>query len=195
VRSARRRGILNSFDVGGVFAMELVTPSSIAFSGTSASIVGSGSVDFSAVTSLSLNGVFSADYDNYYIVVRHFSNSNQGILYRLRLGSTDASGSNYTYQEIQASGTTVSGVRTSSSTSSLFAAGISTNRGGTLLSLYGPFLSQPTASRSVNGDAANGGRIIDLATTHSLSTSYDGITIFLSTANITGNVAVYGLRG
>jgi hypothetical protein len=47
-----------------------MTPSSIAHSGTSASINADGGVDFTAVTELSLNGVFTSDYDNYLIVMR-----------------------------------------------------------------------------------------------------------------------------
>jgi hypothetical protein len=196
VRSARRRGILNSFDVGGVFAMELVTPSSIAFSGTSASIVGSGSVDFSAVSSLSLNGVFSADYDNYMVAIRYVgSSSNVEFFGRLRASSTDNSTTNsYVYQTLTAVSTSVSGSRTTSN-QARFGNSHTAQRSGMAIQIYGPHLAQPTAYRTVTAYAFDNATIVDFAGTHNQSVSYDGLTLYQSSGNMTGSVAVYGLRG
>jgi hypothetical protein len=195
VRSARRRGILNTFDVGGVFAMELVTPSSIAFSGTSASIVGSGSVDFSAVSSLSLNGVFSADYDNYMVSIRYSgTNAGTSVLARLRTSGSDSS-TGYTRQYIIANGTSVSAARETSANEARVGVSSSTQRSGSAVHIYGPFLGQPTAFRDVTIYGSSSGTLWDNASTHSVSTSYDGLTIFVLSGDFTGNVAVYGLRG
>ena len=78
--------------------LHLITPTSIASTGTgnSSSINTNGSVTFSTCATLSLNGVFSADYDNYMIVMRHVGSdaSAFNIDLRLRLSGTDANGSN-----------------------------------------------------------------------------------------------------
>jgi hypothetical protein len=177
------------------YAMELVAPSSVTFSGTSADIVGNGSVDFSAVSSLSLNGVFSADYDNYMIVLRQLGSLQANMQIRLRASGTDATGSDYTRQYVFADGTSVSGARTSSSNLALLAGVDASLRTGNATYIYGPNLSQPTAARDVSARAYLEATILDYAWTHSLSTSYDGATFSPSSGNITGNVAVYGLRG
>ena len=80
-----------------------MTPTSIAVAGagSSASINSDGGVDFTSATSLSLNGVFTSGYDNYLLVIFHeWSGASGGvdITCRLRAAGSDASGSNYTYQ-------------------------------------------------------------------------------------------------
>lgn len=180
------------------YAMELITPTSITVvgSGSSASVVGLGSVDFSAVTSLSLNGVFSAEYDNYMISMRGVvSSGDLGIQMRMRLSGTDATGTNYTHQRLLAQSTTVSGVRSTSQTAAIVGLWSATLRNGDTAFVYGPNLAQPTAFRGVNAGTASSASIFDYASTHSLSTAYDGCTLFVGANNMTGNVAVYGLRG
>lgn len=176
------------------FALELVRPSSIAFSGTSASIVGLGSVDFSAVTSLSLNGVFSAGYDNYMVVLRGADTANSNVAIRMRGSNTDATGTNYVYQQLFGNSTTVSGQRLTAQSSAWTGYLSSSQRSGNTVYIYGPNLAQPTAGRVVNVAGLNNAAIVDYAWTHSLSTAYDGFT-FLGLTSMSGSVAVYGLRG
>jgi hypothetical protein len=175
-----------------VDGMGLIEPESISFSGTSAAISGLGSVEFTAITSLSLNGIFSSEYDNYLVVSRYVGSLNQqNFLARLRAASTDASGTNYTRQVLYASSTSAVGLRSTSQTSAFVAHADSQHRSGLTLNLYGPHLAQPTAMRSftVSGDA--GAYVWDEACTHSLSTAYDGITLYPSSGTLTGRVAVY----
>lgn len=176
-----------------VDGMALIEPASIAFSGTSAAIVGLGSVEFSAVTSLSLNGVFSSLFDNYMVVVRHVSNTgSNGTVLRLRSAGTDATGSNYTRQYIEANSTTVSGGR--DTTTSARVTNVSdSQRGGDSIYIYGPYLAQSTAFRNVGVPTFGSAGILDYASTHSLSTSYDGFTFAVGANNMTGRIAVYGM--
>ena len=179
-------------ELGG---MVLVTPSSIAYSGTSASIGANGSVEFSAVTSLSLNGVFTADYDNYMMVMQFSGTAATGVLYRLRSGGTDNStASSYVFQYIEANGSTVSAARSTQNYGRLGVMG-STLRNGISANIYGPYLSQPTAVRAVCGNSISNARLDDAASTHNQSTSYDGCTIYPESGNFTGLVSVYGLVG
>lgn len=174
----------------------VMTPSSIAYSGTSASVNADGSVTFSACTSLSLNGVFTSDYDNYMIVTR-FSNdsSDVNVAIRLRSGGADETGSNYTYQVLVAGSTTVVGAR---GTTSYMIVGNSSNdqRDGAEMVVYGPALAQPTALRSTSVTGFTNAEIYAHANTHSLSTSYDGFTFFRASAlgALSGLLTVFGFN-
>ena len=175
----------------------LLTPTSIAYTGTSATISANGSVSFSSIGSLSLNGVFSADYDNYTVVIGGKSSGNyDSVRVRYRASGTDDTGSNYTYQSLTAVGTLVDAYRATTDHiySSLFG---TTSYGGVVFNIYGPYLTSATAFRSVTCSITNNARIDDAASTHSQSTSYDGLTISPSTGinrPFTGRIAVYGMR-
>lgn len=180
-------------ELGG---MVLLTPTSIAYTGTSASIGTNGSVEFTAVSSLSLNGVFSADYDNYMVTVRH-SNSvnNQDCAVRLRASGTDNStASSYTRQLLYATGTSVGAVRTSDN-SALVMPTDNVWRNGTTIYMFGPNLAQPTAGRSLNVRSIDNAYLIDFAWTHNQSVAYDGFTFGPTSGGISGLVSVYGLVG
>lgn len=179
------------------FAMELVKPTSVdkAGVGSTATISANGSVDFTACTSLSLNDVFSAEYDNYMVVMRAVGSGSEDALVRLRVSGSDASGTNYTNQTLNAYSTTVDGARSTSQTFAQLADLNSTLRSGYVFYVYGPFLAQATAFRSCSIIGTDNSRLYDRASTHSLSTSYSGLSLVMSTTNFTGNIAVYGLRG
>ena len=180
---------------GAAPGMVLMKPTSITHSGTSATLGANGQVTFSAVTSLSLNGVFTADFDNYVISVRSvLASGAQGLDMRYRVSGADASGSNYTDQYLIASGTGVTPGRDASQTRLRIGATSDTLRTGHTVYIYGPALAQPTASRSVSADGISNARIYDNANTHSLSTAYDGFTIFPASSSMTGAVQVYGVR-
>ena len=182
-------------ELGG---MVLLTPTSIAYTGTSATVGTNGSVELTACSSLSLNGVFSADYDNYMIAIRGTSSDDAGAVgARLRASTTDASGTNYTRQRLDASGTTVGASRDTSATyTRLMVLDDGLQSGGTAY-VYGPYLAQPTAFRGITASAYLDAFIRDWASTHSLSTSYDGITLAneFGAQTITGLVSVFGLVG
>lgn len=180
-------------ELGG---MVLIEPTSIAYTGTSASIGTNGSVEFTAVSSLSLNGVFSADYDNYMIVSRLQKSAGSILFGRFRASGVDESSASnyYTDQYLYANGTTVGAARTSRNY--FYCAYIdSVLRGGLVANLYGPYLSQPTAGRTVAADPYLNAETIDAAYTHSLSNSYDGLTLLPASGTFTGLVSVYGLVG
>jgi hypothetical protein len=173
----------------GIVSMK---PTSIAHSGTSASINADGGVDFTAVTELNLNGVFTSDYDNYLVVMNHKGTAYSGIRGRLRLLGTDASASDYAFQTLRAESTTVAGARTSSDTSMFFGVTSDEQQSGDNTHIYGPYLAQPTAFRMINIVGEGGAILRNAASTHSLSTSYDGITIFPASGSMTGTVHVFG---
>ena len=180
-------------ELGG---MVLLAPTSIAYTGTSASIGTNGSVEFAACSVLELRGIFSADYDNYLIAIRTSSNGTiASIDGRLMSGTTPASGTNYTRQYFYADGSTVAAYRDPSPNYTRVHQNYNQGQAGTTLHLYGPYLTQPTAMRTVRVDNASYAFLTDEATTHSLSTSYDGFYFYTPANTVTGLVSVYGLVG
>ena len=184
-------------ELGG---MVLLTPTSIAYTGTSASIGTNGSVEFTAVSSLSLNGVFDATYDNYMIVLKSLYSTTGGdfIDFRLRASGTDnTTASSYVTQYLDANSTTVSGARV---TSNLGYFGYARGTAGGLIGgetgyVYGPYLAQPTAWRVVDTSPLSDAFIRDTAGTHNQSASYDGATFSVASNSISGSLSVYGLVG
>ena len=178
--------------------MVLITPTSATATGTgsSATIGTSGSVTFSSCATLSLNGVFNTDYDNYMVVIRHEGSTTTGIRGRLRDSTpADASGSNYASQLLFANGTSVTAGRGTAQTDFPLGDTASGNKNGHTVNIYGPFLAQPTAISSISEYSTSGAGIADYVSTHSLSNSYVGLTMFPSSGTLSGLVSVYGLVG
>lgn len=180
-------------ELGG---MVLLTPTSIAYSGTSATVGANGSVEFSACTSLSLNGVFSADYDNYMIVFAGDSSATTDGAIRWRASGTDNStASSYVRQYLYADGSLLGAARDTLDYARIIGLKASTEVGISIF-VYGPHLAQPTAYRTVQQTAFTSGvGILDIAGTHNQSTSYDGFTVYPLSGNVSGLVSVYGLVG
>jgi hypothetical protein len=165
-------------------------PTSISHSGTSASVNNNGGVDFSAVTSLSLNGVFTSDYDNYLFVTRLIGSGAQALGIKLRVGGTDTTDSNYARQYLQGSAAgTLAGRQTGVSLINLFS--FNTFTTGQHMHVYGPSLAQATAGRVVN---TRSGDLADYAWTHSTATAYDGLSLFVTGGSVSGNIHVFGYR-
>lgn len=176
-------------DIAG---LKLIKPTSVA--GTGVSMSTTGKVTFTSSTSISINGCFTSTYNNYLIISNIIGSVNsQNLWYRLRSSGTDASGSNYIRQYLAGTAASIFGARATAQTYG-FNGWLDGGRNGSHLYLYGPFLSQPTASRCVTAGSEAGGSsaVIEDACTHSLSTSYDGITFLTSSGNATGTLCVYG---
>jgi hypothetical protein len=180
-------------ELGG---MVLLKPTSIAStgSGNSSSIGTSGSVTFSSCATLSLNGVFSADYDNYVINMVYAAEvGNLNLYFRLRSGEEDnATASSYTSQYLVADGSGL-GAGRSINDYALFGGAFTPGRNGLHASIYGPYLAQPTAYRETTALPYQGAYMADTSGTHNQSASYDGFTILVSGNSITGAVSIYGL--
>lgn len=178
--------------------LSLVTPTSIAYAGTSATISANGSVSFSGLSSLSLNGVFTADYDNYQIIWWWVPNNLGADALQMRLrasGSDNAGASSYKYTEILARNTTIGGGGLA--TTNLWRVslgGTSSTRSGYFMNIYSPYLSQPTAFTDFGVDTYQVAEIDDFAGIHDETAAYDGFTIFPTTGPTSGRIAVYGMR-
>jgi hypothetical protein len=169
--------------------LAIVTPTSIANSGGSASASG-GAVTFTGVSSISLNGVFSATYENYRIVFTSTSGSTIQTSFRLRAAGSDNS-SSYFYNLIEAGG----GVSNSPATGATSAR---TGYAATTVSFNSFDVSQPFLSVVTNyagNYLTQVGNYTGLcAGGHNNAASYDGITFLPASSTLTGTVRVYGYK-
>jgi len=172
----------------------VMTPSSIAYSGTSASINADGSVDFSAVTFVKLNGIFTSDYDNYMMTVASNTSAGNTIWGWLTVSGANASPSSYVSQEINANGTALDSARRSDTTwiHTYFSPD---RRNGATIYFFGPALAQPTAYRWVSSGGYQGAHIVDSSGTHGGSTVCDGFVLYpTGVATLTGKLTVFGFN-
>lgn len=174
--------------------LEVIAPSSIAYSGSSATINSDNSVSFSAITSLSLNNVFSSTYNNYMIVYKFKNNTISEVnWYRLRKNNSDITGSQYYTMYFATSGTSGQASNALRTFGILGDAWIN-SESGIVQYIMAPYLtgSYPSSrcEASVNG-ATN--RVYDQQMWFGLNSNQnDGITIFPNGGNITGKLTVFG---
>lgn len=166
-----------------------VTPTSIANSGGSASLSGS-TVSFTGVTAIALNGVFTASFTDYLVLATVVNSAgNNDINMRLRASGSDAAGSNYERQYILGNNTTLQ--TASVTTDSLPVAVTNTVSGFSTIQLSGPAVAAATRYVLTTGRTT---AIQTASGFHSLATAYDGLTLLVSGANMTGRVTVYGYK-
>ncbi len=169
-----------------------IVPTSVS---AGATITSTGAVNFTAQSSISLNGCFTSTYDNYLVNCDFTASASVNILLRLRLNGTDSSAS-YQRQLLTADTTTVSAAKAIDGSEVLFTPA-NTSRNSFKMDLFGPALARPTTGQSIASENANVGASIAfrlVAFGHNVSTAYDGLTIYPSTGNITGTLRVYGYR-
>ena len=174
--------------------MHLVTPTSIANSGGSASASG-GAVTFTGVTNVSLNGVFSSTYDNYRVVITsQGSITAQNYLVRYRTAGSDNSTSNYNTTRVDISTGTVSSNFDTGQTSQNIGVTATANDQLIIGEIFRPNLSALTLSNFQNWGTALTNILRLTGGYHNATTVFDGLTLFPATGNITGVIRVYGYQ-
>jgi len=171
-----------------------VAPTSVDFSGTSASINALGGVDFSAVTTVSLNGVFSAAYTNYFFLLTGNCSSSDFVRveYRWRVGGVSTTAGEYNFQQMFHS-TVLIGVRTSDSTTGRLGRFMSgSNQGLVWGDLFSPFASRRKHSRSRSTNDSAGAETQNDYTNCSTTTAFDGIEFANNGGTLTGSIFIYG---
>jgi hypothetical protein len=178
-------------------ALSLITPTSIAATGGSGSISATGAVSFTSASAISLNNVFSATHDNYYILINSTPSGSLDLRWRGRTGGSDNSSSLY---DSGASYIDPTGGGFNNLTGANLAYGYISDQGnatgtGTMMNVFSPFAARPTTVHSetqVNTEATS--YLKKSYGTYNATTSFDGITIYTSTGTFTGTIRVYGYR-
>ena len=152
---------------------------------------------FSAVSSQSINDVFSATYENYKILMSFSGSSTNSLNFRLRVASSDNSTSNYYYGglNIDSSAAAVSLTKGDPTTSwRVGATGTDFNISD--MTISAPFTADKTAytSNAGYGFGTNEGGTYQISGYFSGTTSFTGFTLIPAAGTITGNVRVYGFN-
>jgi hypothetical protein len=151
---------------------------------------------FSGVSSQSINNVFSATYQNYRIVVSGNNVTGTNVLrLRLRASGTDNTSSNYIYSVFYVASTGASGVIASSTGNTYFQLGEFYRRTSLVtIDITNPFATDYTTYNVLNygGDSSTTQYSTNGGGNTTVTTSYDGFTIFPDANTITGTVRVYG---
>jgi hypothetical protein len=177
--------------------MAQITPTTV----TGGTIGSFGTVTTSATQStLTINGVFSALFDSYHIVVSNMTMSSTAagtnMFLKLATGGS-AAGSNYNYgiARVDLAAGTVSAAN-----AALGAAGVLIGSGtgdkfGTSLDVNNPFLATHTIFPNLSFSQISTGYCGSGSGLHQTSTSYDGFQISVSTGTFgLGTVAIFGYR-
>jgi hypothetical protein len=150
---------------------------------------------FTAQSSISVNSKFSATYDNYVVRFNNVTAStNTSINMRMRASGSDESSSNYKAQYLEILGTTVQGSRTTTATSFTTVTYINTTyMGAHIFELVNPFNTVVTSGATIQPNTS-AGNIEGYVTSFGLNTttSYDGLTVFTGSGNMTGSFSIYG---
>jgi len=176
-----------------------IVPSSV--SGTGASINARGSVAVSSGgTSVSIEGVFSSDFDAYEIIVSNLRfSAGDNLIFRLRVSGTDAN-SAYYYTTIDGgasysgSGTVGSSANQSSLITQIVATNVATASGR--LFVINPAIAEETTLQAYGVDPrTNGAGRAGQGGFHNANTAYTGFTFATlgGTATITNaKISIYG---
>jgi hypothetical protein len=198
----RARDLANILSSSGNVALDselglsLITPTSIAATGGSASISSTGAVSFTSASAISLNNAFSATYDNYRILWKGIASATVGVKLRLRAAGTDVTSGNYFYEELVANGTSVSSSRASTQTGVALGAMSNNFKHFIQTELASPFLAEETVyeSKSMYNNTTTTHLLYVLGGFISTTASADGFTLYPDSGTMTGTIQVYGYR-
>jgi hypothetical protein len=169
--------------------LRLITPTSIANSGGSASVSG-GAVTFTGVNSISLNGCFTSAYSNYSVVCTFTASTGVNPRIRLRASGSDATSGYFSRTFLFGSATS------STNETTFFAIGDSrTAMNGFTGQILGPNLSANSVLTSHHTDSNGSSVAINLQSGYIADTTqYDGFTFFPNTGTVTGTIRCYGYQ-
>jgi hypothetical protein len=176
----------------GLGGLAPVAPTSIANSGGSASRTGN-TTTFTGVSSLSLNGVFSATYENYLLILSGVvSSAGNQIYMRMRVAGTDNSANSYSNQSADFDSASVSAGKTTLTYAQVADWGTASQQNS--VQIFRPALADNTGFQSFGTRSQNNPIIQLRSIAHTVATAYDGITIYPQAGTMTGKVSVYGYR-
>jgi hypothetical protein len=178
--------------LGGPTAMQ---PSAVG--GATISHLLDGVVSFSAATSVTLQGCFTDDFDEYEIIIDCTNSVASELQFRLANTLAPVSTAEYDNTKMTFVGATVASVQTLNATEMQIAPISMNGRHSGRMLITRPFLSDRTlayaqfASYPSAPSASHGGS--QVASHFSTATSFDGFRLFPSAGNVTGSLRVIGL--
>ena len=148
---------------------------------------------FTTASSVSFNNVFSSTYKQYKLVFNVLGSTNDALAMRLRVGGSDNISANYRRQYVQGNGASINAGRSTANTFWFLVGGNGIEEIIFTEVLY-PFQTTNTSMFcNYNGVSSGNIQIVCQEQDISVTTSYDGFTIFGSTGTITGSATIYGI--
>lgn len=158
---------------------------------------GDGSVTFSAVSSVSLNGVFSTRFRSYIVKWSIDARSAAAVeAVRLRVGGSDATGANYGWKRAILVGGTISNSASITDTWWSSSSGSGYAQSDKIMRLERPATAIATRMLLLAGYETDGTSIdntLAYAGYHTVATAYDGISLHATSGTITGSISVHGV--
>lgn len=157
-----------------------------------------GSFEFGFCTEVSVNGVFSSRFSDYFISIQHTVSTGLTTYIRFRSnGVNNSVASSYWAQDLFANGSTVSGSRGNDIAGyGTFMTGNNVFTNGSAHYIYGPFKTQNTSWRTIQVNDLSNARTVDIAGTHTVASSFDGFSLLpFGGGTISGTISVYGMVG
>jgi hypothetical protein len=169
----------------------------IAGAASTPALILTGSADFTTSSAVNINNCFSATYLNYFFMLNltAVSATDMDLSVRMRVSGTDNSSANYNNNTFKNNGTTTEGKRAATATS--FDLGNTASSKVNFLATEGkffdPFLATPT-KLIIHQNANNSSDNFNLigASSHNVSTSYDGFSLIPGSGTISGKIRIYG---
>jgi hypothetical protein len=176
-------------------ALVQIIPSSISVGSGSGSVDANGAVTFTSASSVSLNDVFSTNYDNYYLI-GNLSTTGGDASLRWRVSGADNSTSNYQYglaRKDFGAANFVNDTQSTTATSTFGAVNPGTNVAGFWKNINSPFLSQRTTL--IGHTLSSSGYAYYDSHLFNATTSFTGFSLLCSsTFTMTGTIRIYGYR-
>lgn len=147
---------------------------------------------FTTSAAVNLNSVFTSTYSNYRVLIYCLSSNNYDFNMRMRASSTDNSTAKYSFQNLTASSTAISGSRTASATAWVIGE-VHTTYGCVSFDIFSP---QEATQTNVLANNLSGLEATPVMVQRNCgffnTTQFDGFSIYPAAGTITGTVAVYG---
>jgi hypothetical protein len=149
----------------------------------------------SAVSAINLDNIFTSTYQNYLVIANLQASGADNLLVRLRAGGTSTT-TNYGYQQLIADGASLSTSRSTAQSSATIGALRTATRNSVPLYVYAPQIAQWTTMQTSFVDTISSTGFIrsDTNAVQTTTTQFDGLSIFCTTATVTGTYAVYGFN-
>ncbi len=157
----------------------------------SGSVDSKGNVTFSGTESIALNGVFSSTYKNYRVVISGNMAGTALIQFKFRTGTTDDTGSNYSYAEFVSDGSASYPATATAQNIGRFA-GFVAVRSAATVDIFSPFETKTTGLITVGVRSFVNPNQYNFFSGVNTSTSYDGINLIASSGTLTGELSIYG---
>ena len=147
---------------------------------------------FSAVSSVSINNVFTSTYDNYKVILKSTQTVADNLFIRFRVGGSDNTTSNYTYYQFRGSGGSTLSQSITSDTQQIDPVG-GTGRKYITIDFFDPAPALFTGYNIVAGNQSTLGVGLFFGQ-FGASTAFDGFSMYPTTGTITGTIRVYGYK-